>query len=153
MAERTKSVKEVFVPNRPKYVLSGTEYEIKLSSSFNFNEMTEFGAIQDMMESVLDEARENGDIDEEGNPNINRVKYALPLADANLQRLQMHLQKQITLEEMKEIDGEEIRLFQIFLTEQDEARMAEMENQERKQESMREQRKVLQQKTNSGKTS
>lgn len=146
----SKGVRDAFVPYRPPFTLDGNEYTIKITSSFNFHEMAELGAIQDAMEAVLEQAKEAGDVDEDGDPNINRVKYALPLAELNFKRMLIHIQSdELTLEDMKSIDGEEIKAFQDFLTEQEEARVAEME----KEAGLKEQKAVLRQKKNTGQTS
>ena len=141
--------REAFVPTRLKYTINEVEYEIKLTSSFNFNELTKLAEIEDDMQQILDTAKEEGAVDEEGNLDMTRVKFALPFVNATLRVIQIHFQNAITLEELQALDADQIADVRDFLEEEQE-RIA---NEQAKKADQKEQKKLIEQKKNNGTTS
>lgn len=146
MATKTR---EAFVPTRLKYTINETEYEIKLTSSFNFNELSKLAEIEDDMQAILDEAQEDGAVDDEGNLDMTRVKFALPFVNSTLRVIQIHFQDAITLEELQALDADQIADIREYLEEAQEEIAAEQE----KKADQKAQRQLIAAKKNSGTTS
>ena len=145
MATKTR---EAFVPTRLKYTINETEYEIKLTSSFNFNELTKLAEIEDDMQAILDKAQEDGAVDEEGNLDMTRVKFAIPFVESTLRVIRIHFQEAITLEELQALDADQIADIREYLEEAQEEIAAEQE----KKADQKAQRQLIAAKKNSGTT-
>ena len=141
--------RDAFVPTRLKYTINEVEYEVKLTSSFNFNELTKLAEIEDDMQQILETAKEDGAVDEEGNLDMTRVKFALPFVNATLRVIQIHFQNAITLEELQALDADQIADTRDFLEEEQE-RIA---NEQAKKADQKEQKKLIEQKKSNGTTS
>ena len=141
--------RDAFVPTRLKYTINDVEYEIKLTSSFNFNELTKLAEIEDDMQEILDTAKEEGAVDEEGELDMTRVKFALPFVNATLRVIQIHFQNAITLEELQVLDADQIADVRDFLEEEQE----KIANEQAKRADQKEQKKLIEQKKSNGTTS
>ena len=145
MATKTR---EAFVPTRLKYSLNDVDHEIKLTSSFNFNELAKLAEIEDDMQVILDTAREEGAVDEEGELDMTRVKFALPFVEATLRVLEIHFQGTVTLEEFKELDADEIAEIRFLLEENQEL----VTNERAKEADQKAQKQLIETKKSSGTT-
>ena len=139
--------KKAFVPIRPIYTLGEKDYELKLTSSFNFHELTQVAQVEEDMEGILEQARSDGKIDEEGNIDSTSVKYTLPWIEATYRILVIHFQNAITVDDLKNLDADEIAEIRIFL----EAAQMKVQAEREKRQGLMEQKAVLDQKNN-GKT-
>ena len=64
---------------------------------------------------ILEQARSDGKIDEEGNIDSTSVKYTLPWIEATYRILVIHFQNAITVDDLKNLDADEIAEIRIFL--------------------------------------
>ena len=118
----------------PVFNLAGTDYPVKPSSTFSFNDLSELGGIQDKATALLEEAREAGHLNEDGDIDTSNSTYALRIVEINLERLVIHLQHQVDVEYLKELGADEIQDFEDFLANEDDVRD---ESRKRNQDSMK----------------
>ena len=138
--------REVFVREYPLYELAGVEYEVKPSSAFSFNDMTELGKVQDEATELLEEARREDALNEDGDVDTTNSKYALRIIEINLKRLVIHLQNMVDVDYLKELGADEIRDFEDFLSNEDEVKE---ESRKQKQDQLK-QKRLIRQKKRSG---
>jgi hypothetical protein len=141
MTESNVSERDVFVNELPVYELMGMNYHVKPASSFSFNDMVVLGRIQDEAGEMLQQAKDEGSVTEDGEIDTSVAKYAIAGLELNLKRIGIHLQDALTLEELKDIPSDEIRSLEDFLSSQDE----EKEEKRKVDQDKRKQKKALRQ--------
>ena len=145
----TTDTKKAFVPTRLKYTLGETEYELKLTSSFNFHELARLAEIEADMDEVMEKAHEEGAVDEETvEMDMTRVKFAMPFVESTLRVLQIHFQDALTLDELKEVDADQIAEIRLMLEEE----QGKLTQEREKEADMKAQKQLINQKKSNSKT-
>ena len=150
MAVEPAGAKEVFTSPRHMLPIAGREVDVKLGSSFNFNEVAEMGSIQEEMDVVLEEAREAGAVNEDGEVDMTNVKYSIRFLEYQLRVLHMHIRDFFTWEEMKLLPANELEELRYFLDTMEQDRVDEIAE---RRDKKKQQRLISQKKSaNTGKT-
>ena len=140
--------KKAFATASETVSLLGKDVEVKLPSSFNFIEMSEMSKLQEEMEGLAAEAKEEGLVDEEGEPDMNNARFSLRFVELHLKTLHMNVRDGITWEEMMLIPAYEIEDLRYFLEDQEEERTERVA----KERDQRKQKRQISAKKTSGKT-
>ena len=157
MSTKNTAAKEVFAAQRHTLKLAGRDVSVKLGTSFNFEEVAEMGSVQADMDELLEQAREEGAVDENGDVDMSNVKYSIKFLEGQLKILHMHVRDEdgFTWDEMKKIPADELNKLRYFLdvTEEDKADEMEAERDKRAQErDKKQQQRLIKQKKSTGKT-